>query len=200
MGGQIEFATCFNAVATAAQALGADLPTEITVLSGEPSVPQPTPTTGSIGSTTVTVETLRLQAYRVHFGYRGGGFLEIPVYIGADAVWGLGATPSDGRRYSITGDLAAWTDPVAFVLEAFTYQVDGRCSGSGGRKAVGTMVLERVAQNGSITEAYRGTCGPAELGAAFGDWVDLTQGGYRVRFEGVLVGMSGQIGAIGAWR
>lgn len=197
-----DLATCFSAVATAASGLvGDQRPLEkISVISSQPTGPEPTPTVDSIGSTTVSVEPLRLEAYRIHFGLGGGGFLEVPVYLGADQVWGSGPTPSDGKRYSIAGDLAAWTDQGPFVLEAFIYQVDGRCFGTNGRKATGTMILERVAPDGSITEVHRATCGPAELGDAFGDRVDLAQGTYRVRFENVIVGMSAQLGAVGAAR
>jgi hypothetical protein len=144
----------------------------------------------TVGTATITVYGQMPAEWLVDI--TGPGFdVPIRVYEGSGVATigtrelGLGAAPKQVREYRVDGDVRRWTDPDSFELEAFTYDVTGNCFGRPDAPASGTVVLERVREDGTAVEVYRATCGPSRGGNAMDGFVTVTAGTYRVRLESV---------------
>lgn len=161
----------------------------VTLLDPEPGLASspPEPIRLSAGSATIEITWSYLPSYLVRVESPDGQ-ATMPLYLAADGV-GTGRAPAQARTYNVRGDLAAWTEPMPFSLDAGTFTFDAGCLGSAARLAGGTVHLERLTSDGRVDEDHRVTCGPAAGGDMGSVQVGLEAGSYRVRVEGVTRGL-----------
>jgi len=203
-GAPIDLRTCLSALSVAVQGVSVDPVSSASLLGPSPTGGWPPPSRSRAGSTNIEVQVVPTLAFDARFE-SPTSWEEVPLYVGDpgdNGGWGLGPPPSDGRIWTVTGNLPAWSDPESFALEAFDYVFQVGCRGAGvagGEKGRGTAILESIS-GGSSAVVGRLTCGPVATGDVESARLSLASGTYRLRFENVGHALSAQLLPAAEWR
>jgi hypothetical protein len=165
----------------------------VSIVAPEPGLasPPPAPAVVQAGSARIEISWWYLPSYDVVLESPDGSET-FALYLAGDEV-GTGRAPAQVRSYGVDGDIAAWTEPAPFGLDAGTFTISVSCSGDAANLGGGTIHLEQVTNDGGVAEDHEATCGPASGGEENFVRVVVESGSYRIRLESVAGGLSFQI-------